>query len=115
MFFNLNLVISFTNFTYYQLYDNRCFIAYFASSLTLMFRNYCFSISFTNIIIFNIMKSRKNLIAAIIAVLLFTPLACGPVVRVKITGTKDGVTVNTTQSAHDSTGLNITVNPNINL
>ena len=41
--------------------------------------------------------------------------ACGPVVRVKITGTKDGVSVNTTQTAHDSTGLNITVNPNINL
>lgn len=42
-------------------------------------------------------------------------LSCGPVVRVKITGTKDGVTVNTSQTAHDSTGLNITVNPNINL
>lgn len=41
--------------------------------------------------------------------------SCGPVVRVKITGTKDGVTVQTTQSAHDSTGLNINVNPNINL
>lgn len=41
--------------------------------------------------------------------------SCGPVVRVKIQGTKDGVTVNTTQSAHDSTGLNIQVNPNINL
>lgn len=42
-------------------------------------------------------------------------VSCGPVVRVKITGTKDGVTVQTTQSAHDSTGLNINVNPNINL
>jgi hypothetical protein len=41
--------------------------------------------------------------------------SCGPVVRVKIQGTKDGVTVNTSQSAHDSTGLNIQVNPNINL
>ena len=40
--------------------------------------------------------------------------SCGPVVRVKIQGTKDGVTVNTTQSASDSTGLNIQVNPNIN-
>lgn len=41
--------------------------------------------------------------------------SCGPTVRVKISGTKDGVTVQTTQSASDSTGLNISVNPNINL
>lgn len=41
--------------------------------------------------------------------------SCGPVVRVKITGTKDGVNVTTTQSASDSTALNIQVNPNINL
>lgn len=40
--------------------------------------------------------------------------SCGPVVRVKITGTKDGVNVTTTQTARDSTGLNIAVNPNIN-
>ena len=47
--------------------------------------------------------------------LLFTCLtACGPTVKVKISGTKDGVTVQTSQSAHDSTGLNINVNPNIN-
>lgn len=48
--------------------------------------------------------------------LCFAMLAsCGPVVRVKITGTKDGVTVQTSQTAHDSTGLNINVNPNISL
>lgn len=41
--------------------------------------------------------------------------SCGPVVRVKISGTKDGVNVTTSQTAHDSTGLNIQVNPNINL
>lgn len=47
--------------------------------------------------------------------ILFTMLtSCGPVVRVKITGTKDGVNVTTTQSASDSTALNIEVNPNIN-
>lgn len=52
----------------------------------------------------------------LLGIILITCLsACGPVVKVKITGTKDGVTVNTTQSAHDSTGLNISVNPNINL
>ena len=47
--------------------------------------------------------------------LLFGMLAsCGPVVKVKIEGTKDGVSVTTTQTSHDSTGLNIQVNPNIN-
>lgn len=52
----------------------------------------------------------------LLGIILITVLSsCGPVVKVKITGTKDGVTVNTTQSAHDSTGLNISVNPNINL
>lgn len=40
--------------------------------------------------------------------------SCGPTVRVKIEGTKDGVNVTTTQTAKDSTGLNIQVNPNIN-
>ena len=40
--------------------------------------------------------------------------SCGPSVRVKITGTKDGVNVTTTQTSKDSTGLNIQVNPNIN-
>lgn len=40
--------------------------------------------------------------------------ACGPSVKVKVKGTKDGVTINTTQSASDSTSLNIQVNPNIN-
>lgn len=48
-------------------------------------------------------------------ILLMCLSACGPVVRVKITGTKDGVNVTTTQTARDSTGLNIQVNPNINL
>ena len=55
----------------------------------------------------------KKIAFGILAVMLLS--SCGPVVRVKITGTKDGVTVNTTQTAHDSTGLNISVNPNINL
>lgn len=40
--------------------------------------------------------------------------ACGPVVRVSVKGTKDGVTIQTTQTASDSTALNIQVNPNIN-
>ena len=55
----------------------------------------------------------KRLLA--FGILLFSVLSCGPVVRVKITGTKDGVNVTTTQSASDSTALNIEVNPNINL
>lgn len=41
--------------------------------------------------------------------------ACGPSVRVTVKETKDGVTINTTQSSSDSTSLNIQVNPNINL
>lgn len=48
-------------------------------------------------------------------ILIICLASCGPVVRVKIQGTKDGVTVQTSQTAHDSTGLNINVNPNINL
>ena len=56
---------------------------------------------------------KTKLLAGILLITLLS--SCGPVVRVKITGTKDGVTVNTSQTAHDSTGLNIQVNPNINL
>lgn len=47
-------------------------------------------------------------------ILSFCLMSCGPSVKVNIKGTKDGVTVSTTQTAHDSTGLNIQVNPNIN-
>lgn len=56
------------------------------------------------------MKSILSILSAILML-----CSCGPTVRVKITGTKDGVTVNTSQTAHDSTGLNIQVNPNITL
>lgn len=41
--------------------------------------------------------------------------SCGPVVKVKVEGTKDGVSITTSQTVRDSTGLNIQVNPNINL
>ena len=58
-------------------------------------------------------KNVKKLIVLGIALVMLC--SCGPVVRVKITGTKDGVNVTTTQTARDSTGLNIQVNPNINL
>ena len=54
----------------------------------------------------------KFLITAFVAVL---PLACGPVVKVNVKGTKDGVTITTHQSASDSSSLHIQVNPNINL
>ena len=56
---------------------------------------------------------KKLFLAGILLIMLLS--SCGPVVRVKITGTKDGVNVTTTQTARDSTGLNIQVNPNINL
>lgn len=55
----------------------------------------------------------KKFLLSILSVMLLC--SCGPSVRVKITGTKDGVNVTTTQTAKDSTGLNIQVNPNINL
>lgn len=54
---------------------------------------------------------KKILLGIAFAILLS---ACGPVVRVSVKGTKDGVTIHTTQSASDSTALNIQVNPNIN-
>ena len=53
----------------------------------------------------------KKLILGIFVVM---ASSCGPTVKVKIEGTKDGVNVTTTQTARDSTGLNIQVNPNIN-
>ena len=56
---------------------------------------------------------KKILLCGIILVTCLS--ACGPIVRVKIIGTKDGVTVNTSQTTNDSTGLHISVNPNIQL
>lgn len=58
---------------------------------------------------------KKVLKFTVMSALFLTLCSCGPVVRVRITGTKDGVNVTTTQTARDSTGLNIQVNPNINL
>lgn len=55
---------------------------------------------------------KKIILAFGIAVVLLA--SCGPSVKVSVRGTKDGVTINTTQSASDSTALNITVNPNLN-
>lgn len=55
---------------------------------------------------------KRYLGLGIVLVLLLS--ACGPVVRVSVKGTKDGVNITTTQSASDSTALNIQVNPNIN-
>lgn len=49
------------------------------------------------------------------AVLSVMMASCGPVVKVKIQGTKDGVNVTTTQSASDSTSLKIDVNPTVNI
>lgn len=52
------------------------------------------------------------LLAALLLVM--STVSCGPVVRVKITGTRDGVNVSTTQSSSDSSALNIHVNPTLN-
>lgn len=53
-------------------------------------------------------------LSAIVLIASMSLYACGPVVKVSVRGTKDGVTINTTQSASDSSSLNIQVNPNIN-
>lgn len=55
---------------------------------------------------------KRKILLGIAFAILFS--ACGPVVRVSVKGTKDGVNITTTQSASDSTALNIQVNPNIN-
>lgn len=57
-------------------------------------------------------KKTKSLVILLVSASMLT--ACGPTVRVKVQGTKDGVNITTTQSASDSTSLNIQVNPNIN-
>lgn len=49
-----------------------------------------------------------------LAIMSMLSCSCGPTVRVMVKGTKDGVNITTTQSASDSTSLNIEVNPNIN-
>lgn len=59
------------------------------------------------------MKTKTKFLA-ILLVFASILTACGPVVRVKVKGTRDGVNITTTQSASDSTSLNIQVNPNIN-
>lgn len=46
--------------------------------------------------------------------MMFLMLACGPTVKVRVQGTRDGVNISTTQSASDSTALNIQVNPTLN-
>ena len=59
------------------------------------------------------MKTKvKFLVISLVSALML--IACGPTVKVKVQGTKDGVNITTTQSASDSTSLNIEVNPNIN-
>lgn len=56
----------------------------------------------------------KKVLPAIIGTI-FLLSACGPTVKVSVKGTKDGVTIHTTQSASDSTSLNIQVNPTVNI
>lgn len=60
------------------------------------------------------MKKRILYQLTSLVMLLMLICSCGPSVKVNIKGTKDGVTVTTTQHAQDSSSLNIHVNPNIN-
>lgn len=42
-------------------------------------------------------------------------VSCGPSVKVKIQGTKEGVSVTTNQHASDSSGVHIQVNPTVQI
>ena len=53
------------------------------------------------------------LISAII--LIFSLSSCGQTVRVTVRDTINGVEISTTQTKKDSSGTNISINPNINL
>lgn len=50
-----------------------------------------------------------------VGMIFLSACSCGPTVRVMVKGTKDGVSIQTTQSASDSTSLNINVNPTVNI
>lgn len=60
------------------------------------------------------MKKKLLFLSTSLVMLSMLISSCGPTVKVNIKGTKDGVTVTTTQHAQDSSSLNIHVNPNIN-
>lgn len=53
------------------------------------------------------------LVASILSVLSFA--SCGPVVKVAAKSTTDMVTISVSQNVRDSTGVAVSVNPNINI
>lgn len=70
---------------------------------------------------FNWLKALPLWLRAVVLLLVaslalcLTLTSCGPTVHVSVKGTKDGVNISTTQTSSDSTSLNISVNPHINL
>lgn len=58
---------------------------------------------------------KKLFFAIVLGMVFISSVSCGPMVKVTVKGTKDGVNIQTTQSASDSTSLNINVNPTVNI
>lgn len=58
---------------------------------------------------------KKLFFAIVLGMVFISAVSCGPTVKVTVKGTKDGVNIQTTQSASDSTSLNINVNPTVNI
>lgn len=58
---------------------------------------------------------KKLFFAILLGMVFIGAVSCGPMVKVTVKGTKDGVNIQTTQSASDSTSLNINVNPTVNI
>ena len=57
---------------------------------------------------------RAVLLAIMAIALFFLTLSCGQTVRVTVKDTPQGVSISTTQTSKDSSGTNISINPNIN-
>lgn len=53
-----------------------------------------------------------KILVSLIAMVILS--ACGPTVKVVVKGTKDGVNITTSQTASDSSSVNIKVDPTIN-
>lgn len=56
----------------------------------------------------------KKFLITFIFISIFTLSACGPTVRVTVKGTRDGVNISTSQTASDSSAVNIKIDPTIN-
>lgn len=58
---------------------------------------------------------RAVVLVLVSAFLLIFSVSCGPAVRVSARTTTDSVTISISQNIVDSTGVSVSVNPNINI